>query len=131
MPRWTSPLALLLALPLGGCLSAETSEASQLSRLSHGIDESSTTLDRFNAPGDAAPPKAPVATAPPPMIVVAPPPDRSPADPAPGEGTDDTQPRPTIRVYGTPSAHAKGAPGGSVASIVYSDAGPTPATPAK
>jgi hypothetical protein len=101
-----APLLCLGALlsAATGCMSAETSEASQLTRLEHGIDVSTTPPDRFTSrgelPGDgklegAVPPAAqPPATSP----VTAP--SDAPSV-AIAETTDDTAPRPTIRIWGS------------------------------
>jgi hypothetical protein len=122
--------------PLAGCLSAETSEASQLSRLERGIDQSTTAVDRFNSGGEvmAGGKPQPLPT-PPPGLAAATGPAPREADevrqaPATHEGDpEDTTPRPTIRIWGSPSGH--GAPPGFVPVAKIEEPGSGPLAPAK
>jgi hypothetical protein len=134
MSRWTVSLCVGAALLAGslGCLSAETSEASQLTRLEHGIDVSTTAPDRYTARGDvpgegkpAAPASGTPASSPPPATTAVTLTTGAPA----AEPTDDDAPRPTIRIWGAPSGRSATTGFVPVSKIVY-DAGPNdpPAT---
>jgi hypothetical protein len=121
MARWTVPLCVGAATLAGGfgCLSAETSEASQLTRLEHGIDVSTTAPDRFTSrgevPGDGKA-RAALSSA----LASAPPPTTEAVTAAtPREPVDDDTPRPTVRVWGAPTGRS-GTPGFvPVSKIVY------------
>jgi len=123
----TSTSLLCLATLLSaaaGCMSAETSEASQLTRLEHGIDVSTTPPDHFTSrgelPGDGKPDESTPARAEP--IAAAPTVVPSEAEPtATQDTTDDTGPRPTIRVWGAPNG-GHGAPGFVPVSRIVFDA---------
>lgn len=106
-------------------MSAETSEASQLTRLEHGIDVSTTAPDRFTSRGELPGDGKPDGSVPPraePVVVAAP--VMPPSDPelVPEGTADDSAPRPTIRIWGSPSGH--GAPGFVPVSKIVFDAGP-------
>jgi len=124
------PVALLVAS--SGCLSAETSEASQLTRLEHGIDTSTTVPDRFSSRGELpAPATSAVAAAPATPQAASPPAAaRAPASPVASDPPEDTTPRPTLRVWGAPSGHAATPGFAPVAKIIYDEPAPS-ATPAK
>jgi hypothetical protein len=137
MPRCASLSAALLAplLVVSGCLSAETSEASQLTRLEHGIDDSTTVPDRFNSRGEV-PPEAKAASVTP--AVLAAPPVPAPITPRDttrdqesavrNDPPEDSTPRPTLRIWGAPSGHAATPGFVPVAKIVYDEPAPSATT---
>jgi hypothetical protein len=112
-----SPVCLWLVCTASACMSAEMSEASQLSRLERGIDTSTTVIDRSTAYGDVATRAAG------PTVVPGPETATSIVTPPPLLDEDDNAPRPTIRVWGAPGGHAP-----IVSAIVYGDAGAPQAT---
>jgi hypothetical protein len=115
MLRALLSLTVIACLGVTACLSAEMSEASQLSRLERGIDNSTTATDRTLTRGETPVAGNTVAAEP----LAAPPTLMPPADPPRTEALlepEETAPRPTIRVWGAPGGHG-------TAAIVYGDAG--------
>jgi len=130
---WTALLSLAAMLSSAtGCMSAETSEASQLTRLEHGIDVSTTAPDRFTSRGELPGDGTPDGSVPPRAERIVAAPVMPPNDPGPTteETADESAPRPTIRIWGSPNGHS--APGFVPVSKIVEGAAPLdPPSPAK